>query len=906
MLVPMKKIGLFLKILVILMVFSLADSSRTALAQSGAEASWVLDNGLKVIAVQQPGNTTVSSHLVIKAGSASENGEKEYGLAHLMEHMAFKGTLKRGVGEVSAEVENKGGSINAYTSYDLTVYHLTMPAESLETCLDILSDIVFSPAYDPQEYLLEKEVVVEEISRAKDNPDHVFWQTSVEAILPGHPYAHPVLGYPETVREATRETALAFHDKFYRPDNALLIISGGFDPADIEPLLTKYFQDLKNPFEPLVKNEISIPGDKPGLKILTVKHEMAQVPKTLATFRIPAFDFQENAKLDFLASALNSGRSARFAENIKTKKGLVTEIEFDFQPFAMGGFLQVYFETELDSLLPALEAVVEELNQIAEKPLSLDELNRARALAGSSFLRTQETSGSLATLLSNFEIYFKDYRIRDAYLPQLGRLTPGDLTAEAQKYLTLDNMTLSFMLPAAAPDLDEKAIERIVGRLNLNVGEVSRKEDGGFEERTLSNGVKLIAKRDASLPMIYVRAAAMGGSLAEEPNQEGLANLTTNVMTLASQNKDSAELSRFVEGLGGAIVPSNGRNSMGLTSSFMSVNWEEALTTISDVLKKPAFSEDNLKEIKAETLANLALKEEQLSNKAFRLMRQALYPNHPYGQEVDGRPETVAAFQREDLVKFHSALYGPDQLYLLVAGDIVPEEVAKSLETLFADWPESRVPKKKVVVPPPPAPLTGRNATSLTVDSAQTHLALAFFAPPMGHPDSAALNVLESHLSGMGGLLFNELRNKRSLAYTVFSMYQSGLNSSYNAMYIATDPQKSAEAVSGLLEIIELVRTQPLTDEEVGQAISYFVGQKKVNSQRLSSRSEEALLNSLYGLGLDYAEEQIKRVEAVTAADVLRVAQTYFTPETSVLAVVGNEASIAAAREAYLNQPAKP
>jgi zinc protease len=895
---PIAEFGSKFRILVILMIFLVPGLIEAPQAQGGVDASYVLDNGLKVIMVPQPGNPTITALLMVKAGSAAENGEAEYGLAHLMEHMAFKGTKKRGVGEVSAEVENSGGVINAYTSNDDTVYHLSLPAESLELGLDILSDIVFNPIYDPKEYDLEKEVVVEEIKRSHDSPDHLMWDMFSARVFNGRPYGHPVLGTEKTVREAGRDTALAFHDKFYRPDNAILVIAGGFSPQDVPPMVERHYSGLANPEGPAPV--LPRPGPREsqdGPELMVFRNDLVQVPKVMIGFKVPPAGAPEAPQLDLLSALLDMGRSARLVENVKNIKGLVTDIGTSSMTLLLDGLFVISLETEPGKVVPAIAAVMEELSGLASRPPAADELGRARALATSSYLLGQESSSSLAAILGNFELVMGDYRLRDAYLPQWGRMNSADLARLAQEYFVPRNMTVAIMLPASAPEPDRDALMEVLGSLAPAMPEAASGPASIWEPLPLKSGARLFVLRDPTLPMVNIRIGFMGGVLGETAGQEGLANLMSHVLAMAPQDMSSEEFSRLIEGMGASVIGFSGRNSMGLAGTFIASNWESGLEVMSKLLARPAFAPNNLEEFRAETLAMLKLQDEQLVERTFRLLRRGLYGRHPYHQDALGLTEVVAAAQPPDLRAFHDLLMAPANMFVVVSGDVEPKLVAEALDSFLSSWrPEGAA--GHVAVPAPPAAIKGPVRLSEVQDSAQTHLGLAFLAPGLGHPDQAALEVLDSYLSGLGGLLFSELRNKRSLAYTVASSYNPGLGTGSFSLYIASDPQKTGQATSGLLEIIAELRAKPLTDQEVQAAIRYLCGQRVIRLQTLARRSEEFMFNVLYGLGEDFDKRHLAAIEAVTAQDILRVAREYLDPRAGVMSVVGNAPS---AEEAFAN-----
>jgi zinc protease len=241
-------------------------------------------------------------------------------------------------------------------------------------------------------------------------------------------------------------------------------------------------------------------------------------------------------------------------------------------------------------------------------------------------------------------------------------------------------------------------------------------------------------------------------------------------------------------------------------------------------------------------------------------------------------------------------------MYVVVGGDINPQLVAEALDGFLADWPTpTKAGTARVTIPEPPQAIAQPvKLREIQPTAQQTHLGIAFLAPGLGDPDQAALEVLDSYLSGLGGLLFNELRNKRSLAYTVASFYNPGLKTGAFNFYIATDPQKTGEATQGILNIIKDLRVNALTNDQVQSAIKYLLGLKLISHQTLSSRADEYMYNVLYDLGPDFDQRHIVEIEAVTPQDVLRAAQKYLDPQTAVISTVGQEPSTQAAFDSWV------
>jgi zinc protease len=364
-------------------------------------------------------------------------------------------------------------------------------------------------------------------------------------------------------------------------------------------------------------------------------------------------------------------------------------------------------------------------------------------------------------------------------------------------------------------------------------------------------------------------------------------------------------MSRAVESLGGNVTGFSGRNTLGLEASFMASNWREGLALFTELLTSPAFSEEDFQSRKAEHISYLLSLEESLPNRLFKILRLKLFRGHPYDTDAEGLISTVEAIKREDLVAFYGGLVQPGNIVVSVAGDLDPDEFVLALEEGLAGWAPPGDPPKAAIPPAPPA-VKGPGFVSESLDRAQTHLALAFLAPAAGHRDQAAMDVLSSALSGMGGILFQELREKRSLAYSVSGGYSAGLGVGSYSLYIGTSPDKAKESLEGMLAIVGSLREGPLPLEAVEGAKRYLLGLNKMRHQTLASRASEALNSELSGLGLPFYDAYQESIAGVTPEDILRVARLYLSPDSSVLAVVGTEASVEAARAVLPKPKPKP
>ncbi|MDR2349401.1 MAG: insulinase family protein [Deltaproteobacteria bacterium] len=880
-----------LKIMVTMVALTLGMAIPEGIARAAGEESYVLPNGLKVILAPREGMKVVDSRVMVKAGSASETGRAEHGLAHLMEHMAFKGTSRRGVGEISKVIEAHGGDTNAYTSYDETVYYIVMPSESAGVALDLLSDMVFSPTYDPAEYAKEKEVVIEEIRMGMDNPNTKLDETFLsDSFTPEHPYGHRVIGWPETVENASRDTALAFHDKFYRPDNCVLVISGGFDPEEIKALVDKYFKDFQNPAAALPGTGV-IPMPRKPPKIQVLRDKNAKVPKLLAGFLAPSGGDSLAPTADLLSSVLSSGRSSRFEENIKNA-GLATSVDSTFLGFRRGGTFVTSIETERDKVIPAFKALIAELNALPTKVPAADEIDKSRALASRAFVDGQETPWALGAVISNFELHNDDYRIKDAYLTIWSKLGSRDLVNFAKSVFASDNLTVTLLLPEEDEAITPEELLAVARELNLPEPAADAAADrAAFGEHVLSNGVRVLALRDPSLPKVVATAGFLAGRFSEEKGKEGVNALMVEVWPKATVSKSSKEVSSLTDSLGLRLVGSSGNTVTGLETSFLSKDLDESLALFLEILKEPSFPEEDFLIKKEEQLDLIRSEEESLSSRAFKLFRKNLFRGHPFAAPATGTAESAEKLKRDDLTKVYAELARPENMVFAIAGDINVKEVLDALEAGLGTWKPAGT-AAKVALPDSPGPLKGVTKGSIEVDSSQSHLILGFMAPNVQSPDRAPVEVLNSILSGMGGILFRELRDQKSLAYSVTSVYSPSKTTGYFAFYIGTAPEKSVEAMTGILEIAKRARDETFDLKTVEDAKNRLIGLDLMSHLTLRVLSAEASGFALTDLPLDFNDKRLEAVRGVTPEDVRRVAKKYLTPGESVLTVVGNAESI--------------
>ena len=408
------------------------ESTAKEISREGNITKLELENGLIVLLEENHSAPVTAVNVWVKVGSACER-EDEAGLAHVHEHMVFKGTSRHGVGEIARIIEAHGGDINAFTSFDQTVYHIVIASRFLDTALDILSDAMENALFDPQELEKELEVVLEEIRRGEDIPSRQLSERLFSAAYTHHPYRRPIIGYRETVKGFTREKVMDFYKRWYAPNNVVLVVVGDFDTPRIIPRIKETFGVLKSKPLPKCVDEKEPPQDKTRAFVFD---KNVQEGYFALAFHIPNLMHEDIPAIDVLSSILGGGESSRLYRQVKEEKGLVTSIySYAFTPkypgiFMVGGTL------DPEKASQTLSEVIKEAYRLKYEPVDYEELSRAKINIESDSVYAKETAQGQAQRIGYFEVVAGDYRYEGEYLKRVLQVSREDILRIANKYLS--------------------------------------------------------------------------------------------------------------------------------------------------------------------------------------------------------------------------------------------------------------------------------------------------------------------------------------------------------------------------------------------------------------------------------------------------------------------------------------
>ena len=845
---------------------------------------FILDNGLTVLLQENHSAPVVALNMWVQVGSIYE-GDGEAGISHVYEHMLFKGTMTRGVGEIAQEIEGSGGDINAFTSFDHTVYHITLASRYLDTGLAVMADAIQHSAFDPDELRKEQEVVLEEIKRGEDIPSRKLTEALFATSYQRHPYRRPVIGSEGTVKSFSRDQILSFFNTWYVPNNMTLVVAGDFDSMAVLPRIQAAFQDFQPQTLPAL--EILQEPVQSELRMVILADDIQETLLDVA-YHVPGVLHKDSYAIDLLSFVLGGGESSRLYQTVKAEQELVHGIyTYPFLP-KDPGLLVIGATLQEERWQNALTGILAEVERVQCDGVLTAELDRAKRNLESEFIYQRETVQGQASQLGYFGTILGDLAYEARYLKAIARATPQDIQRVARTYLTPTNLTVGFFVPHA--DGVHVTRERVAQTIQARTQPPRRRRPSRASAAKhthkflLDNGMTLLVRENPAVPLVAMQAVFLGGLWVEDDAHNGVMNFVAEMVTKGTANRRARALAEEIESMAGDISGFAGRSSFGVSAEVLRRDLGQGLELLADILREPTFEPDELEKKRADLLAALKHEDDDLFRVAFTLCAQRLFPDHPYGLRVLGTPESVSQLTRDDLLRWHRRYAIPNNLVLAIVGDVEADNIYQTVNRLFGSWQTA----------PLDLPPQGRSIRSVVNGPVicqrhkeQTHIIVGMRGISLHHPDRYALRVLESILASQGGRLFVELREKQSLAYTVTARSLEGLDPFIFFVYLATSPEKTEVALDGIREELLRVREQGATAQEVERAKRYLVGNYEIEVQRNSALAAMLAFDERYGLGCHEVESYTQNIMAITPEMVQHVARTYLAIDQASVVIVG-------------------
>ena len=853
----------------------------------------VLPNGLTVLVREDRSAPVVTIVTYVSAGYFDETDDV-VGIAHVLEHMYFKGTPSRGVGEIAKQTKAVGGYLNAATIYDHTSYYTVLPASGFVHGLEVQADAYANSLIDEQELARELEVIIQEAKRKADNPPAVATETLYELLHDKHRIRRWRIGREPGLRALTRESLLRFYRNFYHPGNTVLTIVGAVDPDEALAHVGRLYGSLPS------GTPTRLPGpSEEGIAGFRYREWSGDIGQTQLTigWRTPGTMHSDTALLDVVATILGTGRASRLYRAVRERKLASSVSAYNYTPTELGVFV-IHAETPPDKCSQAAIAAWEQVRAIREGTFGDLELERAKRVFESRWLRRLEDTEGQANYLAEWES-LGDWRLGERYLQTMLSATREQIIDVARRYLTPDDAGVLIYRPNGTPEVaaNGDAMRDLLDRgatpalpvagtyeARISARPVStpalRREQAGVRVYETDGGVPILVKRKVGAPLLHAAVFGLGGASDESEASAGVTSLMVRTAIKGTTKRSALQIAEEAEMLGGSVGGSNGGDSYGWSLSVPSRHAAAAIELLADVVVNPTFAEEMLETERTVALADLVALRDDMYRYPMRLANELAFRGHPYGIPASGTETSLPTITAEQLRIWHRshvleaptviALVGDldaDELAALAARELSRLRIATPRELPKAQWPS--------IV----------DVAVETRDKAQTALALYFEGPLRNDDDRFVGAMISSVASGLGGRFFDELRDKKSLAYTVQAFSSARRLAGTFASYIATSPEKEDVARDGLLEEYRKLREQPVTPDELERAQTFAIGVHAIRQQSGGAVLSDIIDAWLFG-NLEELERYEERVRAVTRERMLRFAQRYFDPARRVEGII--------------------
>ncbi|PNQ72230.1 insulinase family protein [Hanstruepera neustonica] len=876
-------------------LFGQAQMKQTASVEGITE--YMIDNGLKVLLFPDNSAQTITVNITYKVGSRHE-GYGEKGMAHLLEHMVFKGTPNHP--NIPEELTSHGARPNGTTWYDRTNYFETFNAtdENLEWALDLESDRMMNSFIANEDLQSEFSVVRNEFESGENSPSSVLMKNVISAAYLWHNYGQSTIGNRSDIERVPIENLQAFYKKYYRPDNAVLMVTGKFDTEKTLALIENKFGGLKNPEIPL-KDIPTIEPPQDGERRVVLSR-VGDLQIASALYHIPAGSHEDYAAMAIAEEVLTdepSGRLYKALVDEKKASGI-----WSFSPFTKEpSFLYINVNVPSDkSLNVAEETLLGVLDDMSKNPITDAELSRAKANLLKQIDQISRNSSYLGTYMSEF-IGAGDWRLSFIHRDRIEDMTLEKVNAAVQRYLINTNRTVGLFMPTKTPirvaiEHTEGVTELVTnykGKEGFDAGEAfdvsydniqNRLDTGVMQKTPIEYG---FIKKDNRGKTVTLRFTIRNGEVDDFMNKGKIASYTGRMLNKGTTTKSRQDIEDELSALKSSVSVGSSNGRINATINTTEENLMATLDVMTDLLKNPVFDETELEKLKTQDLANLEQNKTDPQFLAIRemgLLNQHYPKGHPnYNMTIDEEIDAIKAVTVADLMAYHDEFYGiSDNASVVAIGNIDEAKLKNYFETHFSDFKSNH---PYVAIQNPYHDNTTANESIKTPDK-KNAISFGMLAMEVSREDEdyAALQVAGEILGGgfLSSRIANRLRQQDGVSYgaggAVNIDNDSKDNNSSAFVYAIYAPENAAKVQQGFEEEIARFIKDGITQEELNTTINGWVEEQSV------SRAKDGELAGLIGTNLYYDRDMTfqkqleEKVKSLTVADVNAAIKKYFKP----------------------------
>ncbi len=833
-----------------------------------------LDNGQTVVIQEEHNNPIVTIDTWIRTGSVDEN-DTNNGVSHFLEHLFFKGTKAHPAGEFDKLLESKGAVINAATSKDFTHYYIVIPSKFFDLALSLHADMLLNPQIPRKELEKERKVVLEEISRNESNPDRKLYKNLTSLMYTNHPYKREVIGTSDIIETIRREEILEYYNAHYAPSNMVTVIVGDVNTDEV---LKKISQNFISEPRKIEKNTYKREKLLTEKKTYTEKADVNSGYMLIGFRGVPITD-NDTYALDVLATILGDGRSSKLYQSIKENKQLAYSIGASNSSLRDDGIFYVNAQFTPGNVEKVEKAVLAEIDQIKKYGVTEKDLAIGKSIIEKDTYYARESVSNIATSLGYTLTLTDNPDYYRNYLDNIKKVTVNDVKRVANKYLSENKAAVSILLPK-----DDNCEVKTSCATVLNEPILNEQSDN-YKNYTLGNSAKLLLTENDANDILAVEILIKGGEFLE--NIPGTAMLTAGLMKQGTDKYTSAELAKLLDENGIKINFSSVSDYFVISLLTTKSKETLALEILDEIVNHPKFDDYEFEKKKTEILQKIKQSEDQPLVLAVDELKSLIYANSVYGNSNVILEKSLPQITQNDVKEFYNKLLNPKNIIISVNGKINEQLLKDSFSKMFVYSSEKPAFEYNTVSIPQ---LNCYKENFIHKPELKTSWIVIGWRTDgiMNEKDYAVFEVIDTILgSGMSSRLFRNIREQEGLAYQLGSSYSPKIKSGIFLTYIGTNPNTVKYSKAKILEEIERIKKEFVSEKELRDAKDRISGAYIIGLETNAEKAMMTAYDELIGKKLYRGGDYLKLIDSVTVSDIIDTANKYLN-DIYILSIVGN------------------
>ena len=869
----------------------------------------VLDNGLTVLTKEVHTAPVVSVQVWYKVGSRNESIGQN-GISHQLEHLMFKGTTDRPI-QFGRLFSALGSQSNAFTSYDETAYFGTVERNKLNALLALEADRMENSTIGDSQLTSEKRVVISELQGYENSPNYRLSRAVMKAAFPDRAYGLPVGGTKADVQKFSIQQVQDYYKKYYAPGNATLVVTGDFDTAETLQTIQQTFGKLpqrqtaassSQPASPQIALSQTSSRSVASTREPIALREPGSSPLLQMVYPLPDIKHPDVPAIDLMDMILTGGRSSRLYQNL-VESGLASSVSAYPAELLEPGWYDISATAAPGQDLAKIQQVLQQsLTEIREKPVSAEELQRAKVQLQAAFVLNNQDIGSQASQLAYNQTIAGDYKYSDRYLQAISQVTIADIRRIAKTYLDPVKQTVGTFEPTlidgkpGSSGNSSRTTENFSPGAPVDPAEVARylppaiamnnKPQPLPAEITLSNGLKILLLKDSSAPTVNLSGHIDAGSAYDSAEKAGIALLTSDNLMNGTTNQNALTLAKSMEDRGSSLGFSVNREGVNIGGNALAKDLPQLVFTLADVLQNASFPSDQLELSRQRELTSLKSQLDNPQVLARRTFQQAIYPaNHPF--HAFPTEASLKQVTQGDVMQFYKTHYRPDATLMALVGDFDVTEVQSLFEKTLGTW-KATGDRPKLNVSAISLPVSTARLNSVMPGKAEAVTMLGYGGISRQDPRFYAALVMNQILGGdtLASRLGTEVRDRQGLTYGIYSYFQSGIYPGPFLVFMQTSPEDANKAIDSTVALLRQFQ-EGITPAELDAAKRSITSSYPVDLSNPSSLVSEIASNATYGLSRDEIRQFPQQIEAVTIAQVQQTIRELIHPDQLVIVTAG-------------------